>query len=116
MGCTTTTPLVHKLMVFRDDRRLLNLQRKLAFLKLLIIDELGFVPLSATRRTAFRGLQPALRTGLRLLAKDSKTKEITQPSRAKGDFVFFILCPRCLSCLPSAGTLLVGEKRRFTAL
>ena len=29
-----------------DDRRLLNLQKKLSRLKLLIIDELGFVPLS----------------------------------------------------------------------
>ena len=32
----------------RDERRLLNLQKKLARLKLLIIDELGFVPLSKT--------------------------------------------------------------------
>ena len=29
----------------RDERRLLNLQKKLARLKLLIIDELGFAPL-----------------------------------------------------------------------
>ena len=40
--------LVHELMVARDDRRLLNLQRQLARLRLLIIDELGFVPLSPT--------------------------------------------------------------------
>ena len=32
----------------RDERRLLYLQSKLASLKLLIIDELGFVPLSKT--------------------------------------------------------------------
>ena len=32
----------------RDEWRLLNLQRRLARLKLLIIDELGFVPLSKT--------------------------------------------------------------------
>ena len=32
----------------RDERRLLNLQKKLARIKLLIIDELGFVPLSKT--------------------------------------------------------------------
>ena len=36
------------LMEARDERRLLNLQRRLANLKLLIIDELGFVPLSKT--------------------------------------------------------------------
>ena len=44
----TTAALVHELMEARDDRRLLNLQRQLARLRLLIIDELGFVPLSRT--------------------------------------------------------------------
>ena len=48
VGFTTAAALVHKLMEARDDRRLLNLQRQLARLKLLIIDELGFVPLSTT--------------------------------------------------------------------
>ena len=37
-----------ELIEARDERRLLNLQRRLARLKLLIIDELGFVPLSKT--------------------------------------------------------------------
>ena len=35
-------------MEARDEKRLLNLQKKLFRLKLLIIDELGFVPLSRT--------------------------------------------------------------------
>ena len=35
-------------MEARDERRLLNLQRNLSRLSLLIIDELGFVPLSPT--------------------------------------------------------------------
>ena len=48
VGFTTAAALVHELMEARDDRRLLNLQRQLARLKLLIIDELGFVPLSTT--------------------------------------------------------------------
>ncbi len=48
VGFTTTAALVHELMEARDERRLLNLQRQLARLKLLIIDELGFVPLSTT--------------------------------------------------------------------
>ncbi len=39
---------VHELMEARDDRQLLRFQKKLANLKLLIIDELGFVPLSKT--------------------------------------------------------------------
>jgi DNA replication protein DnaC len=48
VGFTTAAALVHELIEARDERRLLNMQRKLARLKLLIIDELGFVPLSKT--------------------------------------------------------------------
>ena len=48
MGFTTAAALVHELMEARDERRLLNLQRQLSCLNLLIIDELGFVPLSPT--------------------------------------------------------------------
>ena len=48
VGFTTAAALVHELMEARDERRLLNLQRQLARLRLLIIDELGFVPLSTT--------------------------------------------------------------------
>ena len=48
VGFTTAAALVHELIEARDERRLLNLQRQLARLKLLIIDELGFVPLSKT--------------------------------------------------------------------
>ena len=44
----TAAALVHELMEARDERRLLNLQRQLSLLGLLIIDELGFVPLSPT--------------------------------------------------------------------
>ena len=46
VGFTTAAALVHELMEARDERRLLNPQKKLSRLKLLIIDELGFVPLS----------------------------------------------------------------------
>src|SRR3979411_3425913 len=35
-------------MEARDERRLLNLQAQLAAVKLLIVDELGYVPLSQT--------------------------------------------------------------------
>ena len=48
VGFTTAVGLVHELMEARDERRLLNLQRQLSRLNLLIIDELGFVPLSRT--------------------------------------------------------------------
>ena len=48
VGFTTAASLVHELIEARDERRLLNLLKKLARLKLLIVDELGFVPLSKT--------------------------------------------------------------------
>ena len=48
VGFTTAAALVHELIEARDERRLLNMQKKLSRLKLLIIDELGFVPLSKT--------------------------------------------------------------------
>lgn len=48
VGFTTAAALVHELMEARDERRLLRLQKQMANQKLLIIDELGFVPLSKT--------------------------------------------------------------------
>ena len=48
VGFTKAAALVNELMEARDERRLLNLQKRLSRLKLLIIDELGFVPLSKT--------------------------------------------------------------------
>ena len=48
VGFTTAAALVHEMMEVRDERRLLNLQRQLSRLNILIIDEPGFVPLSRT--------------------------------------------------------------------
>ena len=48
VGFTTAAALVHELMEARDEKRLLNLQRQLSRLCLLITDEQGFVPLSPT--------------------------------------------------------------------
>jgi DNA replication protein DnaC len=48
VGFITASALVHELMEARDEKTLLRLQKKLAGYKLLIIDELGFVPLSKT--------------------------------------------------------------------
>ena len=48
VGFTTAAALVHELIEARDEKRLLRLQRQLAACKLLIIDELGYVPLSPT--------------------------------------------------------------------
>ena len=44
----TAAAIVHELIEARDDKQLLRFQKKLANFKLLIIDELGFVPLSKT--------------------------------------------------------------------
>jgi len=46
VGFVTAASLVHELMEARDEKRLLRMQKQLAGYKLLIIDELGFVPLS----------------------------------------------------------------------
>ena len=48
VGFITASALVHELMEARDEKTLLRFQKKLASYKLLIIDELGFVPLSKT--------------------------------------------------------------------
>ena len=44
----TASAMVHELMEARDEQKLLRLQKLLAGQQLLIIDELGFVPLSKT--------------------------------------------------------------------
>ncbi len=48
VGFTTAAAMVRELIEARDEKRLLRLQRQLAAYKLLIIDELGYVPLSTT--------------------------------------------------------------------
>ena len=65
VGFTTAAALVHELMEARDDKQLLRFQKRLASYKLLIIDELGFVPLSKTgAELLFEVFQPALRAWL----------------------------------------------------
>ena len=48
VGFTTAAALVHELIEAVDERRLQRLQKQLVSQDLLIIDELGFVPLSKT--------------------------------------------------------------------
>jgi DNA replication protein DnaC len=48
VGFTTAAALVSEMMEARDERRLLRFQKQMAAYNLLIIDELGFVPLSKT--------------------------------------------------------------------
>jgi len=46
VGFTTAAALTHELMEARDEKRLRRFQKQLASYRLLILDELGFVPLS----------------------------------------------------------------------
>ena len=46
VGFTTAAALVHELLEARDEKRLLRLQKQLVGYQLLIVDELGYVPLS----------------------------------------------------------------------
>jgi DNA replication protein DnaC len=48
VGFMTAAALVSEMMEARDERRLLRFQKQMATYQLLIIDELGFVPLSKT--------------------------------------------------------------------
>lgn len=48
MRFTTTTALVSELIEARDKKKLLRFQKLIASYELLIVDELGFVPLSKT--------------------------------------------------------------------
>ena len=48
VGFVNAAALVHELIEARDEKRLLRLQRTLGAYRLLIIDELGYVPLSQT--------------------------------------------------------------------
>lgn len=45
---TTAASLVHELMEAKDEKRLMRYQKQMAMHELLIVDELGFVPLSKT--------------------------------------------------------------------
>lgn len=48
VGFTTAAGLVHQLREARDEKRLLKLQHQLQAYNLLVVDELGYVPLSST--------------------------------------------------------------------
>jgi hypothetical protein len=58
---TTAAALVSELIEARDDRHLLRFQKLLASYELLVVDELGYVPLiKERRRIAVRDPFPAL--------------------------------------------------------
>ena len=98
VGFTTAASLVHELIEARDERRLLNLQKKLARLKLLIVDELGFVPLSKTgAELLFEVFSQRYERGSVLVTTNLPFDEWTEvfgSERLTGVVVVLRLCPR----------------------
>ena len=75
----TAAALVNELMEARDERRLLRLQKQLTAVKLLIIDELGFVPLSKTgAELLFEVISPRYARGAMLLPSNLPFDEWTE--------------------------------------
>jgi len=82
VGFSTAAAMVHELIEARDEKRLLRLQRQLAAYKLLIIDELGYVPPVDNRGGALvRGLQPALRARLHPRHQQSAVRRLRAADR-----------------------------------
>ena len=75
----TASALVHELLEARDEKRLIKLQRQLAKTKLLIIDELGFVPLSKTgAELLFELISQRYERGSTLITSNLPFEEWTQ--------------------------------------
>ena len=75
----TASSLVHELMEARDEKRLLRLQKSLAKMSLLIIDELGFVPLSKTgAELLFELISRRYETGSTLITSNLPFEEWTE--------------------------------------
>jgi DNA replication protein DnaC len=75
----TAAALVNELMEARDERRLLRFQKQLAAVKLLIIDELGFVPLSKTgAELLFEMISQRYERGATLITSNLPFDEWTQ--------------------------------------
>jgi hypothetical protein len=72
---TTAVGLVHQLMEARDKKRLLKPQAQLAAVKLLISDELGYVPLSK------RALSSSSRSSVNAMSADRPSSRRISHSR-----------------------------------
>ena len=75
----TASALAHELTEARDEKRLLRLQKSLAKVSLLIIDELGFVPLSKTgAELLFELISLRYETGSTLITSNLPFEEWTE--------------------------------------
>ena len=84
VGFITAAALVHELMEARDERRLLRLQKQIAGYRLLIIDELGFVPLSKTgAELLFEMISQRYERGATLITSNLPFDEWTETLRSE---------------------------------
>ena len=82
VGFTTAAALVHELIEARDEKRLLRLQRQLAAYKLLIIDELGYVPLSTTgAELLFEAISQRYERGATLITSNLALRRVDRDLR-----------------------------------
>jgi len=63
---TTASALVSELIEARDEKKLLRFQKQIASYDLLIVDELGFVPLSKTEPNCFSRPSASVTSGVQL--------------------------------------------------
>jgi DNA replication protein DnaC len=76
----TAAALVHELIEAADEKRLLRLQKQLTGQQLLIIDELGFVPLSKTGAALlFEVISQSYEQGSLIITSNLPFEEWTQP-------------------------------------
>lgn len=80
VGFTTTAAPLSEMMEARDERRLLRFQKQVAASQLLIIDELGFVPLSKTgAELLFELISQRYERGATLVTSNHPFDEWTKP-------------------------------------
>jgi DNA replication protein DnaC len=76
---TATAALVSELIEARDDKKLLRFQKQIASYELLIVDELGFVPLSKTgAELLFEMLSQRYERGSTLITSNLPFQEWTE--------------------------------------
>jgi DNA replication protein DnaC len=84
VGFTTVAALVSEMIEARDERRLLRFQKQMASYKLLIIDELGFVPLSKTgAKLLFELISQRYERGSTLITSNLPFDERTETFRSE---------------------------------
>jgi DNA replication protein DnaC len=86
VGFVTAAALVHELLEARDERRLLRLHARLTGYKLLIVDEIGYVPLDRPLRSGGFAKEPEhlRRAGWRRSGPGGGSRPSSRPRRSSG--------------------------------